>query len=132
MEMISRVVPTAFFIGKWVQKYKAGTIRNPPPIPNNPVMIPTISPCIIRNPGFVCSAPATVSLFGEAAMSILTAAKNIRVEMQNMNSIFFDTTNPLMENISSGMEGKINFLATSTPVTEGIPNMIIVLISTSL
>ena len=52
MAMMSRVVPTAFFIGKRVQKNNAGTIRNPPPIPNNPVMIPTTSPCMIRYPGF--------------------------------------------------------------------------------
>ena len=48
-EIINKEVPTACFIETPTSITKAGTIRNPPPAPIKPVMIPTRSPCEARS-----------------------------------------------------------------------------------
>ena len=48
MAMINNDVATALFMGKPSNMTKAGTIKNPPPAPINPVIIPTKSPCEIK------------------------------------------------------------------------------------
>lgn len=44
IKMISSEVATALFIGIFAKRTKAGTIRNPPPAPTKPVMVPTAIP----------------------------------------------------------------------------------------
>ncbi len=38
--MMTEDVPTAFFIGIFNKFTKAGIVKNPPPAPNNPVIVP--------------------------------------------------------------------------------------------
>ena len=46
MAIIIKDVPTAVFMGSFKNSTRIGIIRNPPPAPNKPVTIPTISPAI--------------------------------------------------------------------------------------
>ena len=48
MDIISKEVPTALFIGSRPIKNKIGIIKNPPPAPTNPVIIPTTKPDRIK------------------------------------------------------------------------------------
>ena len=48
IEMIKSEVATAFFMCRPSSITSAGTIKNPPPAPINPVIIPTKSPCEIK------------------------------------------------------------------------------------
>ena len=45
IEIIKREVATALFIGNPINITSAGTIKNPPPAPIKPVIIPTSNPC---------------------------------------------------------------------------------------
>src|SRR5688500_19524412 len=44
-------VPTASFIGMPASRTRAGTIRNPPPIPTRPVRVPTAKAIVRRRAG---------------------------------------------------------------------------------
>lgn len=44
-ETMTNEVPMATFIGVFNKLTKAGIIKNPPPAPSKPVMIPTAEPC---------------------------------------------------------------------------------------
>lgn len=44
-ETITNEVPMATFIGVFNKLTNAGMIKNPPPAPSKPVMIPTAEPC---------------------------------------------------------------------------------------
>ena len=46
--MMTNDVPMAVFIGSFMNNINAGMIRNPPPAPNNPVIIPIENPRIAR------------------------------------------------------------------------------------
>ena len=47
--IINKVVPTASFMGSFNRTTNVGTIRNPPPVPTNPVIIPTTNPSMEIN-----------------------------------------------------------------------------------
>ena len=42
--MMMREVPTACFIGSFAKSTSAGIMRNPPPAPTSPVIVPTTAP----------------------------------------------------------------------------------------
>ena len=46
--IINKEVATAFFIGSFANKTRAGIIKKPPPAPTIPVKIPTIKPSTIK------------------------------------------------------------------------------------
>ena len=130
--MINKVVPIATFIDNLAQKYRAGTIKKPPPIPNSPVMMPTSNPCNNNNPVFNCLSASPAGSLCDAALSIFAAEKNMSTDKQSMKRMSFDSTKDPIVKSCRGMAGKIIFLATNTPSTEGMPNKIVILKSTSL
>ena len=77
--MMSRELPTAFFMDNPAKITKAGIIKNPPPAPRKPVTIPTIRPIKTSFGRFCLSTTAAFDfrIIDREAKIINTANTNI-------------------------------------------------------